>query len=167
MLFRLLNCDDQTIFWEFLRLAAHETSLSAVRNAPLLARYAQNWGRDGDFGCAAFREQNLATNEEVTGLAWARVFPQNQPGFGFVGADVPEISLAVRPEFSRQGLGTALLNGLIAEAETRCIALSLSVRATNSSAVGLYQKAGFEKVEGSESLNRAGSLSFKMRLDFR
>lgn len=48
-----LEKDDGHTVWEFLRVAAHENSLQAVESAPLLARYAQRWGCEGDFGFKA------------------------------------------------------------------------------------------------------------------
>lgn len=151
--------DDEKLIWDFLRLAAHEESLSAVQGAPLLARYAAGWGRDGDFGFAA-REANL-----ILGLVWARVFPETAPGFGFLGVQIPEISLAVLPEFRGRGIGRLLLQKMIAEMTPRHNALSLSVRDDNRAALRLYESCGFTKIEGSEISNRAGGVSFVMGLN--
>ena len=158
VIFPLQN-DDGKLVWDFLRLAAHEEFLSAVQSAPLLARYAKNWGQDGDFGFAA-REANL-----ILGVIWARIFPATKPGFGFVGAQIPEISLAVLPEYRGRGIGRQLLQTLIDEAAPRTQALSLSVRDDNPAALRLYASCGFEKVAGCEVVNRAGGTSFVMRLD--
>lgn len=160
MLLRALRPDDQDTLWEFLRLAAQENSLADVQKAPLLARYAQGWGREGDFGVVALQ------NDVALGACWARQFPANEPGFGFLSAQIPEISLAVRPESRGYGVGSALLQALIAAAPTRCVALSLSVRIDNRVPVALYRKSGFEIVAQSETTNRAGGVSVVMRLDF-
>ncbi|PQV62460.1 Ribosomal protein S18 acetylase RimI [Abditibacterium utsteinense] len=159
MIFPLRN-HDESLVWEFLCLAAHAEVLSAVQNAPHLARYVVNWGRSGDFGFAACQENFLV------GVIWARLFPENEPGFGFVSAEIPEISLAVRQEYRGRGIGRALLQKMKAEASLRYNSLSLSVRDDNIAALRLYQSAGFEKIAGSEVLNRAGGVSLVMQLDF-
>lgn len=155
-----LEKDDQYLIWEFLRIAAHEDSLPAVQSAPLLSRYAKDWGRHGDFGFAA-REGN-----GFLGVIWARTFPASEPGFGFLGAEIPEISLAVLPGFRGRGIGRALLQKMKQSAASRCQSLSLSVRDDNLAAIRLYEGCGFEKIAGSEIGNRSGGVSFVMRLDF-
>ena len=41
--------------------------------------------------------------------AWLRRFTAAEPGYGYVADDVPELSIAVYPEFRRQRVGTLLL----------------------------------------------------------
>lgn len=53
-------------------------------------------------------------------------------------------NIAVHPEFRQCGLGSALMEALLAEAERRDIkALTLEVRKSNFSAQALYRKYGF------------------------
>lgn len=53
-------------------------------------------------------------------------------------------NIAVHPEFRQCGLGSALMEALLAEAERRGIkALTLEVRKSNFSAQALYRKYGF------------------------
>jgi len=180
MMIRALKQGDQELLWEFLRLAAHEDSIAAVQNEPLLARYAQNWGREGDFGCVAYhgerydggididrilQKTEISGNEFLVGVAWARVFTETDPGFGFLSTHIPEILLAVRPEWRGRGAGYELLDALSLHAALieKCEALSLSVRNENVAALRLYRQFGFEKVKGSETINRAGGTSFTMR----
>jgi ribosomal protein S18 acetylase RimI-like enzyme len=47
---RSLMVEDESIVWEMLQYAAHESSIKSVRQQPYLARYALNWGRIGDLG---------------------------------------------------------------------------------------------------------------------
>jgi len=61
------------------------------------------------------------------GAAWARQFDVDDPGYGFVDNDVPEIGMGVVTAFRGHGVGTRLLAALIGEARDRsCRALSLS-----------------------------------------
>ncbi len=54
-------------------------------------------------------------------------------------------NIAVHPEFRCSGLGSALMEALLGEAENRgIIALTLEVRKTNFNAQALYRKYGFE-----------------------
>lgn len=61
------------------------------------------------------------------------------------GADEGEIvNLATRPNARRQGLGGAVLDALLADADRRgLIRLALEVRISNSGAIALYRSRGF------------------------
>lgn len=154
---------DEPLVWEFLALASHD-SPENVRANPLLARYAEGWIRDGDFGLKAIPLRN--GKREVAGLIWSRLFPVAAPGFGFVAPDVPEVSLAVKEDKRAKGIGRDLLDRYLWSAKHRFPAVSLNVRETNVLAVRLYEKAGFRKIEGSEIINRTGGVSFNMILWF-
>jgi hypothetical protein len=54
--YRPLTLEDELIVWQMLRYAAHESSVESVQQQPELARYALNWGREGDIGCVALGE---------------------------------------------------------------------------------------------------------------
>jgi ribosomal protein S18 acetylase RimI-like enzyme len=152
---RPLAVEDESIVWEMLRYASHEPSLDSVQKQPYLARYASGWGRVGDLGCVATKD--IAS----IGAAWLRLWIQEDKGFGYVSDEIPELAIAVLPNFRGQGIGTRLLMQVLEMAKGRFPAVSLSVRADNS-AVRLYERAGFTKVAGSEVINRTGEVSFNM-----
>ena len=80
------------------------------------------------------------------------------PGFGCLGGDVPEVSIGIAPAHRGRGIGGALLAALVEQARGRGHrAVSLSVEDGNR-ARSLYQRAGFVVV------GRTGS-SDTMRLD--
>jgi GNAT superfamily N-acetyltransferase len=107
---------------------------------PLLAHYVTGWPRPGDGGVVAEDDGG------PLGAAWWRTFPPDDPGFGFVRAEVPEVSVAVRAPARGRGVGRALLRRLIAEAERAALpGLSLSVEADNP-ARRLYLDLGFDVV---------------------
>lgn len=58
--------------------------------------------------------------------------------------DIRIIDIALLPEFRRQGIGSKLMNDLIAEADQKQVTLSLHVE-HNNPAMGLYERLGFEK----------------------
>lgn len=159
MLILPLHKDDEELVWEFLRVAAHEEAQPAVRANPDLARYAQGWGREGDCGFRALY------GSSTIGLIWARLFPAHDRGFGWLGNTIPELSIAVQPQFRGQGVGRRLLEELVAAARDQYGSLSLNVRSDNEAAVHLYESCGFRSVPHSEIVNRVGGTSFTMRLD--
>ena len=103
---------------------------------PVLVRYHQSWGREGDGGVVA----------EVDAAAWYRLFTAEDPGYGFVDDKIPELSIAVVPLHRRKGIGEALLRSCMVQArEEGFQALSLSVAVHNRSRM-MYERAGFEPV---------------------
>jgi ribosomal protein S18 acetylase RimI-like enzyme len=69
--------------------------------------------------------------------------PGDDPGFGFVALDVPELTIGVVAEARGRGIGRRLLERLIADARERGVArLSLSVELDNP-AMALYEHLGF------------------------
>jgi ribosomal protein S18 acetylase RimI-like enzyme len=147
------------IVWEMLKYAAHESSLDSVRQQPYLARYALNWGRTGDFGYVALLDS------KPIGAAWLRLWLGEDKGFGYVKDEIPELAIAVLPDYRGQGIGAQLLMQILGVAKINYPAVSLSVRANNP-VVRLYERTGFMKIPGSEVVNRAGEASFNMMYEF-
>ncbi|MFH8620091.1 GNAT family N-acetyltransferase [Streptomyces sp. NPDC017979] len=113
---------------------------------PHIAHYVTDWGKPGDFGVVAEDESG-----NPVGAAWARTFPADDPGYGYVGPGVPELTLGVLPGHRGRGTGGALLDALVKAAiEQPVEGLSLSVEDGNA-AVRLYMTRGFLAVgrEGS------------------
>jgi ribosomal protein S18 acetylase RimI-like enzyme len=135
---------DIDVLWRMLGLAADwrpdapPRAVDRIIKDPALARYLVGWPRPGDVGFMA-----EADDGQPLGAAWSRVFPAHQPGFGFVSADIPEVSIAVVPQARRTGIGRALMEHLIHQACARSVShLSLSVEHDNP-ARELYGELGF------------------------
>ena len=150
----LSNADESTL-WTMLMYAAHESSVENVRSNPALDRYVKDWGRSGDRGFVAI--DNKLENRYV-GAAWLRLFSSDERGFGYVDAGIPELAIAVSPADRDRGIGTKLLMQTIGSARNIYPAISLSVRASNP-VVNLYRRAGFVKVDGSDTITRTGETS--------
>jgi ribosomal protein S18 acetylase RimI-like enzyme len=104
---------------------------------PDVARYVDGWGRAGDLG---------VVTDGDTGAVWIRLFTEADHGYGFVATDVPELSIGVGADERGHGVGTALLEELLAQARAAGHpAVSLSVD-TDNPAVRLYERLGFVRV---------------------
>ena len=99
-------------------------------------QYIGGFPRDTDFGLVAER------GGEQVGAAWWRYFTADEPGYGFVNAETPEIGMGVVEGRRGEGIGRALLIALIAASDGD---LSLSVEDGNP-AEELYRKQGFVPV---------------------
>lgn len=106
-----------------------------------IPHYVEDWGRPGDTGLIA------EEGGRHVGAAWYRTYTAERPGFGFMGEEIPELSIALVPEARGRGIGSALLTALLdlarAEGHER---ISLNAELTNP-ARRLYERLGFEEVE--------------------
>ena len=71
---------------------------------------------------------------------------------GYIGSqssidEADIMNVAVHPDYRRQGIAENLINTLVVELKNRgCHALLLEVRVSNTPAITLYEKLGFEQV---------------------
>ncbi len=128
-------------------------SLREVWSEPQLAHYVAGWPQAGDFGVIALDGQRRI------GAAWVRLLTASDPGYGFVDATTPEVSMGVVRTWRGRGVGSRLLDALIAAATARGLrSLSLSVEPDND-ARRLYERVGFQQVGQVD-----GSLTMLLRL---
>ncbi len=148
-MFRLSARADPTFLTEMLYEAVYWHDDGAEERPPLegllandeTARYVAGWGRPGDIALCA-----LDRRDEPVGAAWYRRFSASAPGYGFVADDIPELAIAVYPEFRGEHVGILLLGALTARAgRDGERGLSLSVHRENP-ARSLYARLGFEVV---------------------
>lgn len=108
---------------------------------PEIVHYVAGWPLPSDLGV-------IAEAERPIGAAWLRYLPADDPGYGFIAEDVPELSIGVHPDHRGQGIGRRLLRALLAAAAERGISrVSLSVERANR-ARDLYLDQGFRIVGG-------------------
>lgn len=155
-----LTNKDESIVWEMLVYAAQQRSIEDVQTQDYLARYAANWGRRGDLGVVAKTDVG-----SIVGAAWLRLWLNDDRGFGYIDDSIPELAIAVLPEYRGKGIGTQLLMKVLASAQSNYPAISLSVRADNP-VVKLYQRVGFTKFDGSEIIVDGVVSSFNMIYKF-
>ena len=120
----------------------------------LVSRYLRGWGRPGDTAVVALE------HGFPVGAAWFRLFGDEEPGYGFVDKDTPELAIAVVPSKRGHGIGDELLTALVESARKGGYErLSLSVEPGNP-ARKLYERHGFEVVdEGAEAWTMVASLA--------
>jgi ribosomal protein S18 acetylase RimI-like enzyme len=144
VLIRALQPDDEPFQWDMgweavaTNAEARERGRDTVMALPQLRRYFVDFGRPGDVGVVA-----VTADGARLGAAWYRLFSAEEPGFGFIAADVPELAMGVVAEARGRGIGGALLDALLAVAREQGFrALSLSVDRQNP-ARRLYERKGF------------------------
>ena len=107
---------------------------------PRYAMYLAGWPRPGDHAV-------VAEDDVPLGAAWYRRYTEASHGYGFIGEDVPELSIAVIASRRHEGIGRRLLTELVEVSVTQGYrAISLSV-AEDNPARRLYESVGFEHVE--------------------
>lgn len=144
MTVRAADAADRAFLEHVLAIAADwraptPRAVDEVLRHPDSAHYVTGWPAPGDFGL-------IAETDDPVGAAWWRYFSSDDPGYGFVDEEAPEISIGVVPEARGEGVGTRLLQSLIRAARDRgLVLLSLSVDADNP-ALSLYVRLGFERL---------------------
>jgi GNAT superfamily N-acetyltransferase len=141
--------DDEPFLWEMLYYAAHmdedgEVSFQAAKTNPDLVKYARDWGCETDVGCIAFEP---GCNEPI-GAAWLRLLIGDEKTTSYVNDDIPELAIAVLPEYLGRGVGTQLLQHVL--------------EAATNPAIRLYERIGFVIV--GKTVNRVGSESLNMQI---
>ena len=149
-----LRSSEQYLAKELLVYAARlDESGESLDQYPELEQYERNFGSySGDIGVY------MISDKKVSGGAWVRILAN---GYGHVDENTPELVFAVKPEYRKQGIGTAIMTQLLTEVSKVFSQMSLSVREGNP-VIALYERLGFVKVKGSEHINRAGSTSYTM-----
>lgn len=144
LLVRPAISDDIHFLRQMLYEAAYwsaESERPPLRQAmtePAIRHYLEGFRRPGDFGLIAESEER-----EPIGAAWFRFFSSDDPGYGYVADDVPEVTIAVVPEWRGKGLGGRLLQELLSCAHEAGLGrVSLSVNPANP-AKRLYERLGF------------------------
>ena len=149
--------DDVEFLWEMLYQSLHVRDGNApfprsVLQQPDIAHYLSEFGTQlGDDALVA-----CDASGAPIGAAWCRAMPADDPGYGFVAVDVPELGMAMRPAWRGQGIGRRLLVDLLERNPT----MSLSVDAENVGAHALYESLGFLTIgtaDGAHTMLRTGT----------
>lgn len=112
-----------------------------VLTTPEFVHYARVDLERGDFGLVAAGEAGWV------GVVWVLFLPATDPGYGFMGPRIGELSVCVQQFARSSGLGRELVSDAISIARERGHeAISLSVESGNP-ARNLYESMGFADVD--------------------
>lgn len=112
----------------------------SVLDLPDLSKYYIDWGREKDIALVA------EIDNELIAAAWGRLFTKDNPGYGYVDEQTPEIAIAVKEEYRNLGIGGKLIDALVKKySEAGIHSVSLSVDKSNRAA-NLYYSKGFTKI---------------------
>lgn len=140
---------DVSFLWEMLYESLYvpdgeEPFNRDVIYEPALAKYVEDWGREGDLGMLAVSNDGC-----LLGAITARYYSEQDRSFGYVSDETPELNLALQPAWRGQGIGSALVSAMLIKLkETGATSVSLSVAPDNEPAMRLYQRYGFIEVGG-------------------
>ncbi len=162
LFYRSVIASDTLTLWEMLTYAARmpddlAVNIAAAQADPFLKKYVEGWGKAGDLGVLA-----VDGSGETVGAGWVRLLEHNFHARNHAAENIPELVLGVRPALRGEGIGTALMQALIAACHGHYPAIVLSVRQVNP-ALHLYERLGFVTVE--EIANRVGTASLVMELN--
>ena len=114
-----------------------------LQDFPELEIYSRFYGLSSkDLGLYALSEHKIA------GGAWIRLLKEDDKAEGFIDEKTPILTIAVKPEFRKIGIGSAMLEQLFLEAGALFEHISVSVL-KNEKTVKYFKKHGFVEVENS------------------
>ncbi|NRB50278.1 MAG: GNAT family N-acetyltransferase [Saprospiraceae bacterium] len=145
--FRPIDSRDQAFLTEMLYLAFFVPEGAtpfprSILDRPDILKYHKGYGKKGDYGFLALAGQ------EAIGAIWCRIHHEDDPGYGFIRSDIPELNLALLPEARGHGIGQKLMAQLEEKLQLEGVAgLSLSVDQRNTIAYHIYRKLGYQIVK--------------------
>jgi len=137
-----LRSSEQRIATEMLYYASRlDETEKTLADFPNLSMYDKYYG-------LSHRDQGLyiLSGSGVSGAAWIRLISEEKGPNAFIDVETPILTIAVKPEFRRQGIASMMLDQLLQEAGGRYKQISVSVL-ENSPAITFFEKFGFTKVD--------------------
>ena len=108
-----------------------------IVNDESLQVYIRDFGNLPDDRCLV-----AVAGDKVVGAIWSRIMND----YGHIADDVPSIAISLYKEYRNQGIGSQLLNQMLALLKADgYMSVSLSVQKANY-AMKMYQKAGFKVI---------------------
>ena len=143
---REMREDEYPLLKEFLYEAVYvakgaEPPDRSITDSPELQVYIRDFGRSRHDSALV-----AEVNGDIIGAVWVRIMND----YGHIDDETPSLAISVLGPFRKSGIGTALLNDMIAKERAAGYSrLSLSVQKANY-AVEMYRKAGFYAVSENE-----------------
>lgn len=117
----------------------------SIINKPEISLYVTDFGRKENDYCLVADD-----NGKIVGAVWIRILAGKIKGFGHVDDETPEFAISLLKEYRGRGLGTLLMQQMIAylkEKDYRQASLSVD---KNNYAKRMYKKLGFNIVKENE-----------------
>lgn len=112
---------------------------------PQVKVYWENWGKGADDHCLV-----AIVDGKMVGAVWIRTFQGNLKGCGFIDEQTPEIAIALFEEYRGKGIGSQMMEQMIALIKLEGYAqVSLSITKGNP-AIRLYERLGFHTINENE-----------------
>ena len=143
---REMREDEYPLLKEFLYEAVYvakgaEPPDRSITDSPELQVYIRDFGRSRHDSALV-----AEVNGDIIGAVWVRIMND----YGHIDDETPSLAISVLGPFRKSGIGTALLNDMIAKERAAGYSrLSLSVQKANY-AVEMYRNAGFYAVSENE-----------------
>jgi ribosomal protein S18 acetylase RimI-like enzyme len=137
-----LRSSEQKIATEMLYYATRlDETDKTLADFPNLSMYDRYYG-------LSHKDQGLYVLSEtgVSGAAWIRLIAKEKEPNAYIDAETPILTIAVKPEFRRQGIASMMLDQLLQEAGGRYKQISVSVL-ENSPTITFFEKFGFTKLD--------------------
>ncbi len=137
-----LRSSEQKIATDILHYAARLDDVGkTLEDFPKLRMYDKYYGLSHrDIGLY------VLSGTGVSGAAWIRLINEDKGANAFIDAETPILTIAVKPEFRGQGIGSSMLKQLLQEAGSRYKQISVSVL-QDSPAIAFFEKFGFTTVD--------------------
>ena len=112
---------------------------------PQVRVYWDNWGKGTDDHCLV-----AIVGGKPVGAVWIRTFQGELKGCGVVDEHTPEIAIALFEEYRGKGIGTQMMEQMIALMKSEGYTqVSLSITKGNP-AIRLYERLGFQTIDENE-----------------
>ena len=109
---------------------------------PQVRVYWDCWGKEKNDHCLV-----AVGDDEVAGAVWIRTFLGDIKGCGYIDEQTPEIAIALFSQYRNKGIGTQLMNDMIALMKRKGFSqVSLSITKGNP-AITLYLRLGFNIID--------------------
>jgi len=111
----MLTPADQDFLWDMLYQALYVPPGAAafpreIVHQPEISRYVEDWGRRDDAGFVAMD----GDAQRRVAAVWIRLLTGERRGYGYVDDATPELSIAALPDYRGRGIGTSLMERVLA-----------------------------------------------------
>ena len=140
-----LRSSEQKIASDMLHYAYRLDEVGkTINDIPELETYTKLYGLTSkDLGLYALKEN------KITGAVWLRILKESDNSNAFIDDKTPVLTIAVKPEFRGEGIGSAMIEQLLLEAGSIFEKVSISIL-NNERTVKYFEKFGFCKLENSQ-----------------